>query len=77
MCSWLEIRPFVSDLVDILVTNKVFPTEGRSREFADRIARFRDKAARGVEHITQEDFEDYTIAIAWFDDLACSNNKRL
>jgi hypothetical protein len=77
MCSWLEIRPSVSELVDILVTNKAFPTEGRSKEYADRITRTGDKAARGVEHITEEEFVDYMIAIAWFDDLACSNNKRL
>ena len=77
MCSWLEIRPSVSELVDILVTNKAFPTEGGSKDYADRITRTGDKAGRGVEHITEEEFEDYMIAIVWFDDLACSNNKRL
>ncbi len=62
-------RPSVSELVDVLVTNKVIPKEERrSREFADSITRIADKAARG-EQITQEEFNDYTIAMSWFDDL--------
>jgi len=61
--------PSVSELVDVLVTNRVIPKEERrSREFADRITRIADKAASG-EHITQEEFNDYTIATSWFDDL--------
>jgi hypothetical protein len=53
--------PSVSEHVDVLVTNRVIPKEKRrSREFADRITRIADKAARG-EHITQEEFNDYTL----------------
>jgi hypothetical protein len=62
-------RPSVSELVDVLVTNRVIPEEERgSREFADRITRIADKAAKG-EHITQEEFNDYTITMSWFDDV--------
>lgn len=62
-------RPSVSELVDVLVTNRIFPKEERrSRDFADSITRIADKAARG-EPITEEEFNDYTIAMSWFDDL--------
>ena len=61
-------RPSISELVDILITNGVIPTAGRSREFADTVTRLGDKAARG-EQITREEFVDghYTLAIAWFE----------
>jgi cysteinyl-tRNA synthetase len=61
-------RPSISELVDILITNRVMPKAGRSREFADTITRLGDKAARG-EQITKEEFVDgdYTLAIAWFE----------
>ena len=61
-------RPSISELVDILITNRVMPKAGRSREFADIITRLGDKAARG-EQITKEEFldGDYTLAIAWFE----------
>ncbi len=66
-------RPSVSELVDVLVTNRIISKEERrSREFADRITRIADKAARG-EPITQEEFDDYAIAMSWFDDL--ENNQ--
>ncbi|MDQ3976865.1 MAG: hypothetical protein M3264_10105, partial [Thermoproteota archaeon] len=61
-------HPSISELVDILITNRVMPKAGRSREFADTITRLGDKAARG-EQITKEEFVDgdYTLAIAWFE----------
>ena len=61
-------RPSISELVDILITNRVIPKAGRSREFADTITRLGDKAPRG-EQITKEEFVDgdYTLAIAWFE----------
>jgi cysteinyl-tRNA synthetase len=61
-------RPSISELVDILITNRVIPTAGRSREFADTLTRLGDKANRG-EEITKEEFVDgdYTLAIAWFE----------
>jgi hypothetical protein len=62
-------RPLtISELVNIVITKRVIPTEGRSREFADRITKIGERVAR-QERITQEEFEDYTLAIVWFDDL--------
>ena len=60
--------PTISELVNIVITNRVIPAEGRSREFANRITMIGERVA-GQERITQEEFEDYTLAIVWFDDL--------
>jgi hypothetical protein len=61
-------RPSISELVDILITNRVIPSNERSREYADLITRLGDKAARG-EQITKEEFVDgdYSLAIGWFE----------
>lgn len=64
--------PSISELVDVLATNKVIPREqeGKSREYADAITRMGDKVDRG-EGITPDEFQqgDYTLAIAWFDSI--------
>ena len=60
----------ISEIVDMLITNGVIPTEGRSKEFAEVITTMGVRVDRG-EIITPVEFgnETYTTAIAWFDDL--------
>jgi hypothetical protein len=63
-------RSSITELVDMLITNGVIPTEGRSREFADVITPMGDRVDRG-EIITPLEFGNgtYTNAIGWFDTL--------
>jgi hypothetical protein len=63
-------RSSITELVDMLITNGVIPTEGRSREFADVITPIGDRVDRG-EIITPLEFGNgtYTNAIGWFDTL--------
>jgi hypothetical protein len=59
----------ISEIVDMLITNRVIPTEeGRSKEFAEVITNVGDRVDRG-EIITPIEFGNgnYTNAIAWFD----------
>jgi hypothetical protein len=63
-------RPSISELVNILITHGVIPTEGKSREFAEEITSFDDRVGKG-EQITPQDFEQskYALAIAWFETI--------
>ena len=61
---------FISEIVEMLITNGVISTEegGRSRESADMITAMGDRVDRG-ELITPVEFGNgtYTNAIAWSD----------
>jgi hypothetical protein len=60
----------ISEIVDMLITNGVIPTEGRSKESAEVITNMGDRVDRG-EIITPVEFGNgtYTNAIEWFDTL--------
>ena len=67
----------ISEIVDMLITNGVIPTEGRSKEFAEVITTMGVRVDRG-EIITPVEFGNgtYTNAIGWFDTTLPNIEKR-
>jgi hypothetical protein len=59
-----DIPPSISELVSILVSNGIISE--KSKEYSDTIMRIGNKVAKG-ERITDEEYGDYALAIAWFE----------
>jgi hypothetical protein len=56
----------ISEIEEVLISNRIVQTEESSRKFANKITETSEKAANG-EQITLDEFGDYTLAIAWFE----------